>query len=80
MYTASGKVISERPINRSDTQILRHMFLISSGSNNIMVEEFTAAAISCYQRLTLVWRDFKGLMGLKPPGARGMKNNYVHSR
>lgn len=81
VYTVRGKVISKRPINRSDTQTLRHMFLISSGSNNIMVEESTAAVISRYQRLTLVWRDSRGgLMGLKPPGTWGMKNNYVRSQ
>lgn len=69
VYTVRGKVISEGPINRSDTQRPKHMFLISSGSNNIMVEEFTAAVISCYQRLTLVWRDSRGgLTGLKPLG------------
>lgn len=47
----SEKVIGERPINRSDVQTLRHMFLIRPGSNNIMVEEFTV--ISRYQRLSL---------------------------
>lgn len=63
--TESGKVISERLIEFSDTQILRHMFLISPASN-IMVEEFTAAAISCYQRLTLVRRG--GGYGFKTTG------------
>ena len=61
VYTVSGEVISEGPINRSDSPTLRRMFLISSASNNIMVEEFTAAVISCYQRLTLVRGDSGGL-------------------
>lgn len=80
MYTVRGKVISERPINRSDTQTLGHMFLISSGSNNIMVEEFTTAVISRHQRLALEWRDSAGLMVLRQLETPGMKNNKVHSR
>lgn len=65
--TARGKVISERAINCSDTQTLRHMFLISSASDNIMVEEFAAAVISCYQRITLVWGG-SGAYGFKTTG------------
>lgn len=56
------------------------MFLISSGSNNIMVKEFTAAVISNYQRLTLGRGDSGGLKGLKPPGTGGTKNNCVYSQ
>lgn len=68
--TASGKVISEAPINCSDTQNLRRMFLISSPCTNIMAEEFTATVISCYQRLTALWQGpgCEGLMGSKATG------------
>lgn len=57
VYSGSGKVTSERIINRSDTQTPRHMFLISLGSNNIMVEVFSVTVISRYQRLSLVRGD-----------------------
>lgn len=62
----------------SDVQTLRHMFLISRDSNNIMVEEFRF--ISCYQRAPLfIVVSLGGLMGLKPLGAPDLKSNYAHS-
>lgn len=54
------------------------MFLISSTSDNIMVEELSIAVISCYQRVLLMWRGSE-VLGLKPLGGGNIECNYVPS-
>ena len=57
---------------------LTHMFLISSDSNNIMVEETAAEVITvAVIKDELHFGETQGAYELKPMGTEGTENNYV---